>query len=136
MAHTCDNLCLGSPKRHSMGRMKNKYWLRDPEVHDFPAALDYLELQYTRQEATRFVTALKRVPTITKKAKDVLRAAGLPRLGPDNIHVKENLRKVRKGRKLSPVLLVEDRRLVIADGYHRVCAIYELSEDLEIPCRL
>jgi len=116
--------------------MTNKYWLREPESHDFPAALDYLELQYSRREAARFVSALKRAPTIVKKAKDVLRAAGLPLLGRDNVHVKENVRKVRKGNKLSPVLLVEDRRLIIADGYHRVCAIYGLSEDLEIPCRL
>jgi disulfide oxidoreductase YuzD len=73
---------------------------------------------------------------MVKKAKDVLRAAGLPLLDASNVHVKEDVRKVRKGKKLSPVLLVEDGRLIIADGYHRVCAIYELSEDLEIPCRL
>lgn len=116
--------------------MTNKYWLADPEPHDFPAALDYLELQYSPREAARFVKALKGAKTITKKAKDVLRAAGLPLLGRDNIHVKDNIGKVRKGKKLSPVLLVEDRRLIIADGYHRICAIYVLSEDLEIPCRL
>ena len=116
--------------------MTNKYWLPNPEPHDFPAALDYLELQYSRRQAARFVRALTRAKTITKKAKDVLRAAELPLLGRDNIHVKQNLRKVRQGTKLSPVLLVEDRRLIIADGYHRVCAIYALSEDLDIPCRL
>jgi len=26
--------------------------------------------------------------------------------------------------------------LQIADGYHRVCASYHLSEDTEIPCRI
>jgi hypothetical protein len=26
--------------------------------------------------------------------------------------------------------------LVVADGYHRICASYHLDEDAEIPCRL
>jgi hypothetical protein len=116
--------------------MKQKYWLPNPQPHDFPAALDYLELQFPPPQAAHLVAALKRAPTIIKKAGDVLRASGLPLLDQSNVHVKENVRKVRKGKKLSPVLLVEDRRLIIADGYHRVCAIYELSEDLEVPCRL
>jgi len=34
------------------------------------------------------------------------------------------------------LLVRTDHKLVIADGYHRVCAIYYLSEDLEIPCRI
>jgi disulfide oxidoreductase YuzD len=71
-----------------------------------------------------------------KKAKDILRASELPLLAKDNIHVKENLQKVKKGKKLSPVLLVRDSKLIIADGYHRVCAIYYLSEDLQVPCRI
>jgi len=61
----------------------------------------------------------------------------LPMLPESNIHVKDNIKKVKKGRKLSPVLLVRGNdKLIIADGYHRVCAIYFLSEDLDIPCRL
>jgi disulfide oxidoreductase YuzD len=73
---------------------------------------------------------------IKKKSKDILRASNLPLLPKDNIHVKENLKKVNKGKKLSPILLVRDSKLIIADGYHRVCAIYYLSEDLEVPCRI
>jgi len=116
--------------------MEHKYWLSEPEPHDFPAALDYLELAFSPKQAAQLVDALKHAPTIVKKAKDVLRASGLPLLDQSNPHVKEDVRKVKRGKKLSPVLLVEDGRLIIADGYHRVCAIYALSEDLEIPCRL
>jgi len=116
--------------------MEHKYWLSDPEPHDFPAALDYLELEFSPEKATQLVDELKHAPTIVKKAKDVLRASGLPLLDRSNPHVKEDVRRVKRGKKLSPVLLVEDGRLIIADGYHRVCAIYVLSEDLEIPCRL
>lgn len=115
----------------------NKFWLKDPEEHDFPAATDYLELLFTLDESKTFTDNLKKATTIIKKSKDILRASSLPLLPQDNIHVKANLKKVKKGGKLSPVLMVKkDGKLIIADGYHRICAIYYLSEDLEIPCRL
>ena len=116
--------------------MKSKFWLTEPEAHDFPAAFDYLELLYPAKAAEAIVTNLKKNTTIKKKAKDILRASELPLLPKNNIHVTENLQKVKRGKKLSPVLLVSDGKLVIADGYHRVCAIYYLSEDQEVPCRL
>ncbi|MGC8751342.1 hypothetical protein [Hydrotalea sp.] len=114
-----------------------KIWLSNPEPHDFPAATDYLELIFPITKAKQLTTQLKQAKTISKKAKDILRAAQLPLLPADNIHVKENIKKVKKGGKLSPILMVRgNEKLIIADGYHRLCAIYYLSEDLEIPCRL
>jgi len=116
--------------------MKNKIWSTEPEEHDFPAALDFLALIYSDDIAQDMVTRLRNAQTIRKKAKDILRASQLPLLGKDNIHVKQDLQKVKYGKKLSPILLVRDAKLVIADGYHRVCSIYYLSEDLEVPCRI
>ena len=116
--------------------MKEKIWLADPEEHDFPAAFDYLTLLYAEDVASAIVDRLKKAETIRKKAKDLLRASGLSLLPETNIHVRENVMKVKRGKKLSPVLLVRDGKLVIADGYHKVCAIYYLSEDLEVPCRI
>jgi hypothetical protein len=42
---------------------------------------------------------------------------------------------------LSPVLLVRgtlrpEVPLIVADGYHRICASYHLDEDADIPCRI
>ncbi|MBZ5857179.1 hypothetical protein [Flavihumibacter profundi] len=116
--------------------MNKKIWLAEPEQHDFPAALDYLELLFPVSIAAEIVNRLEKSKTVNKKAKDILRASELPLLPRDNIHVKENMQKVKKGKKLSPVLLVRDGKLIIADGYHRVCTIYYLSEDLEVPCRI
>ena len=114
-----------------------KFWLKDPQEHDFPAATDYLELIFTSDESREFTDRLRASPTIIKKAKDIFRASSLPLLPEDNIHVKQDLKKVKKGNKLSPILLVRhDARLVIADGYHRMCAAYHLSEDEDVPCRL
>ena len=59
----------------------------------------------------------------------------------DDPEVAKDVKKVAKGQPLSPILLVRGdlaagRALQIADGYHRVCASYHLSEDTEIPCRI
>lgn len=115
----------------------SKFWLKDPEKHDFPAAVDYLELLFNEKETEDIVEKLKDAKTILKKAKDILRASELPLLLKQNIHVQQNLQKVKKGQKMSPVLLVRQRsKLIVADGYHRLCAIYYLSEDEDIPCRV
>lgn len=116
--------------------MDKTYWLAEPEKHDFPAAQDYLELLFPAPKAKMLAAGLRKATTIQKKAKDILRASNLPLLPQENRHVKENLKKVKKGLKLSPILLVSGQPLIIADGYHRLCAIYYLSEDLMIPCRL
>ncbi|HCN51712.1 MAG TPA: hypothetical protein DIT10_21945 [Chryseobacterium sp.] len=116
---------------------RDNLWLKEPEDHDFPAAQDYLELLFEPAEAKKIVTKLKAAPTIIKKSKDILRASKLALLPETNIHVKENLKKVDKNKKLSPILLVRGKNeLIIADGYHRLCCSYYLTEDLEVPCRL
>jgi hypothetical protein len=76
-----------------------------------------------------------------RKAKDLLRASGLDALPRDNTHVAKDLDKVRAGERLSPVLLVRGDLshgvpLVVADGYHRICASYHLDENADIPCRI
>jgi hypothetical protein len=58
-----------------------------------------------------------------------------------NVHVAKDIDRVRNGGQLSPVLLVRGDAmraapLIIADGYHRICASYFLDEDADIPCRL
>ncbi|MCQ4079312.1 hypothetical protein NGB36_01495 [Streptomyces sp. RB6PN25] len=111
-------------------------WLPEPEDHDFPAAADYLDLIMGAERVERIIADLQRAPTQIKMAKDILRASGLPLLGADNVHVKHDIQKARDGKRLSPVLLVRGTPLIIADGYHRVCAAYHLTEDLVIPCRL
>ena len=53
--------------------------------------------------------------------------------------MKKNIKKVARGKPLSPVLLVRVRAnepLIVADGYHRICASYHLDEDIEISCRM
>jgi hypothetical protein len=118
-----------------------EHWKQEPDEHDYPAAHDYLSLLVAEALATSLVEALKDAPLVHRKAKDLLRASRLPLLDDDNVHVAKDLQKIHKAEPLSPVLLVRgDARLgaalVIADGYHRVCASHHVDEDADIPCRL
>ncbi len=114
-------------------------WLKEPEKHDYEAASDYLSLLSESDEIEATVAALASAKTVYRKAKDILRAARLGLLPADNPHVREDLDRIGRGKKLSPILLVRGSAsdaLQIADGYHRVCASYLTDENTPIPCRL
>lgn len=116
-------------------------WKEEPDDQDYPAALSYLSLVMTEERAKETVDALRSAAIVRYFAKDLLRASRLGLLPPENFHVAKDLKKVAKARRLSPVLLVagevqHDAPLTIADGYHRICASYHLSEDAPIPCRI
>ncbi|HEX3629625.1 MAG TPA: hypothetical protein VHW91_04080 [Candidatus Dormibacteraeota bacterium] len=116
-------------------------WKEDPDDRDYPAAENYLSLLMPPAAAKRLVARLKKAKIQHWQAKDLLRASRLPALDPGSFHVAKDLRKVKAGKKLSPVLLVRGRldagpALTVADGYHRICASYHLDEETEIPCRM
>ncbi len=114
-------------------------WLALPEDHDYPAALSYLNLICDGKRARRLVGALQSAPVMQFKAKDIFRASGLSLLGTSNWHVEKDRDRIRAGSKLSPLLLVRDGasgKVVIADGYHRLCAVYGFDEDALIPCKI
>jgi len=116
-------------------------WKDEPDAHDYPAAADYLALVASPERVESMVAALQKAPVVTKKAKDLLRAARLLLLGDNNAHVADDLSKVHKGQALSPVLVIQGDLAKgvpaqIADGYHRICASYLVDENTEIPCRI
>jgi len=114
-------------------------WLDKPEAHDYPAALSYLTLLQDENTARRLVGRLKKAPMGRFKAKDIFRASGLSLLGVNNSHVNADWKKIKSGNGVSPLLLVRDAangRVVIADGYHRLCAVYSFDEDAVIPCKI
>jgi len=114
-------------------------WSKQPEEHDFPAALSYLCLLYDEHTAAAHVNKLKHASLSQFKAKDIFRASGLPLLGISNTHLARDQHKIKTAQALSPLLLVRDSgngRVIIADGYHRLCAVYSCDEDATIPCRI
>jgi hypothetical protein len=114
-------------------------WLDEPEDHDYPAAKSYLSLLCDERTADAYVEKLKRAPLVAFKAKDIFRASGLSLLGISNTHVEKDQQKIAAGKGVSPLLLVRDPahgKVIIADGYHRLCATYSHDEDAVIPCKI
>ena len=114
-------------------------WLKAPKSGNYPAAHSYLSLVYDEKTVRRMVAGLKRARIVTFKSKDIFRASGLSLLGVSNHFVEKDRRKVAMGEKLSPILLVRDAvlgKVIVADGYHRLCAIYSLDEEAPIPCKI
>lgn len=121
---------------------KNKViWSKDPKPEDFSAAQSYLSLVCLPTEARALVARLRSAKTISHEAKDLLRATGLTLLPEDEAHVAADLKRIRKAKALSPVLLIQGdlrhgRTLFLADGYHRICASCYIDEDARIACRV
>jgi hypothetical protein len=114
-------------------------WLSEPEEGNYPAALSYLSLVDDEKTAAGFVERLRSAPMSRFKAKDIFRASSLSLLGISNAHVEKDRQKIQSGKALSPLLLVRDPavgRVIIADGYHRLCAVYSFDEDAQIPCKI
>ena len=114
-------------------------WETAAKDEDYDAAATYLSLFLTPDRASHLANGLKKSPVVQYRANDLLRASRLPLLSTDDPEVVKDLKKVKKGNKLSAVLLVRgnmgDGHLTVADGYHRICASYHLDPDSLIPCR-
>jgi hypothetical protein len=114
-------------------------WFPDVEEHDYPAAESYLKLLYSEDKVAEMTTKFRNAAIVQFKAKDIFRATQLSLLGVSNSHVEKDRKKIQKGICISPLLLLRDEpngKVVIADGYHRLCAIYEFDEDALIRCKI
>jgi len=122
-----------------MAGTANIIWLKEPEDHNYPAALSFLTLIYDEGTAAKMVDDLKHAPVSQFKAKDIFRSSALSLLGVSNVHVNRDRKKIKRGIHLSPILLLRDSsngKVIIADGYHRMCAVYTFDEDAVIPCKI
>ena len=116
-------------------------WKKKPEIEDYDGALRFLTLIYSDARSEALLRTLRKAKTMERAGKDLLRASKLPLLPRNEPHVAEDLKKIHKGKPLAPVLLVHGDMirgvpLIVADGYHRICAIYYYDESAPIPCRM
>jgi len=120
-------------------KIKTINWLKKPEKHDYIAAISYLSLLFTEAQAKQFGDQLKRTSITHFKAKDIFRASSLSLLGISDKQIKNYLKKIKDGDFISPILLVrvvDNNKVIVADGYHRLCAVYRFNEDGLIPCKI
>ena len=108
-------------------------WKKDVEHHDYDAATSYLSIRFGEKRAQEVAEELRKLPVITRRANDILRATGRAALPLSDPGVLKDLKKVLAGEKLSPVLVAEGD---IADGYHRVSLAYALDPYTDVPLKL
>jgi hypothetical protein len=114
-------------------------WRDKPQKHDYPAAVSYLSLTMDRKSAKAAALELDQAAMTEFAAKDIFRSSGLSLLGVSNSHVERESVRIAREEELSPLLLCRDKalgKLIIADGYHRLCAVYKFDEDAMIPCKI
>ena len=114
-------------------------WLPDVQDSNYLAAASYLTLLLPASGVESLVAKLKAASLSEFKAKDIFRASGLSLLGISNSHVEKDRQKIKAGTPLSPILLVRSgqySKVIVADGYHRLCAVYGVDEDAWIPCKI
>jgi hypothetical protein len=116
-------------------------WERKAATEDYRAANEYLTLIFSEAQARSLVRKLRAAPTTKRQAKDLLRASQTQLLEKESPHVENDLKKIKKGKKLSPVLLIRGDgnrgvTLTIADGHHRICASWYWNEDVPVASAL
>ena len=112
-------------------------WAAAVAEHDYASAEAYLSLKLSKDDVTKAVRRLRKATLTTRRANDILRAAGLTPAPLDDPGVMKDLIKVVEGEHLSPVLVLSGKKTAdIADGFHRVSLVYRLDPYTEIPLKI
>lgn len=118
----------------TVGKIK---WLDEVADHDYAAAEAYLSLKLNSEAVQKAIKRLRKAPLTTRRANDILRAAGTTAASLDDPGVMKDLIKVIEGRHLSPVLVLRTETAAdIAVGYHRVSLAYRIDAYEEVPLKL
>lgn len=132
----------GTGSRFMMSKTKDVSgirWIEEMKEHDYSAAESYLRLVYAKPKVRKLIARLRTAEIVQFKAKDIFRASQLSLLGVSNAHVEKDRMAIKRRKPLLPLLLIRDGdngKVIIADGYHRLCAIYGFDEDAWIRCRI
>jgi hypothetical protein len=108
-------------------------WKKDVAAHDYAAAFSYLSIRFGKSQAEKIAADLRKLPIITRRANDIIRATGRIPLPLSDPGVLRDLKKVLSGQRLSPILVAQAD---IADGHHRLSLVYALDPYAAVPLKL
>ena len=114
-------------------------WQDDANPDDYEAAGHYLALVDNQKNIDKTLADLKAGTIVEYKATDLLRAAQLIVPKADDRPTREQIKKIKHGEPVSPVLLVRVpalKKVIVADGFHRICAAYRIDPDVMLHCKL
>lgn len=114
-------------------------WLEEPIAHDYEAAEQYLQLLFDPEKARDLSDKLRQAPMAEYAAKDILRASGTSILYIEAFDWSKHEKSLSDGKPLAPILLVRQSNggpLIVADGFHRMCALFSADEEIKVPCKI
>lgn len=114
-------------------------WLSQPVDKDYGAADSFLQLLFDSKKARAWSKKLKRADLSEYFAKDIFRASGTQISEVQAFDWTKQHNEIAAGKALSPILLVRQghgRPLIIADGFHRICAVFETDQEIAVPCKI
>lgn len=119
----------------------NISWHPNPSNSQWLDLEEYLNLKFTSDTAkklySKFEDKVKDHKSKTFQAKDILRAANMLNekgiLPADDKIVQKELKLFKNGKSIAPIMLVKqhpNQKLLIVDGFHRLCAIYHIDPEM------
>jgi hypothetical protein len=101
------------------------------EAHDYPAAGPYLSLIYASPAPKRYVEHLRQAPISQYKAKDIFPSVGASPSGRQQFPVEEAVTIPCRPSVIyaHACASVCAQRVIMAGGYHRLCAVYSFDAD-------
>lgn len=122
-------------------RKKDPIFAPKPVAADYAGAKSYLSLIFPDDVTAVLLTKLKAAPITQIRVDDILRASRQGPADPKDPKVQEEIAKIKAEEPMPPALLVQGDRargiyFTIADGFHRLSAIYSRDPDTMIPCQL
>lgn len=111
----------------------------DPEAYDNAKA--FLTLHNASPDVIKDIVSQWHTSDAQEyRATDILRATGYPSVSAkEDVQVKRTTKKMKKGEPVEPPLLVvrdPGHQPLLADGYHRLCAVYEAFAEAPVPLRV
>ncbi|MFC3106706.1 hypothetical protein ACFQAT_27370 [Undibacterium arcticum] len=114
-------------------------WLPEPADSDYDAAETFLKLLYKPKDCRRWSKRLRRAKISEYAAKDILRASATPMSEVNAFDWSKQKKEIDQGNPLSPILIVRQdngQHLLIADGFHRMCALFAADQEVNVPCKI
>lgn len=122
-----------------MTKKSQLQWLDEPAEDNYTAAETFLQLLYAPKQARALAKKLRRAPISEFAARDIVRAAAIPFSEIRAFDWTKQQALIARGMPLSPILIVRQDNgghLLIADGFHRLCAVFAHEQDVAMRCKV
>ena len=126
-------------KEIRMNQENRVTWLKEPAEDTYTSAEIFLQLTYKPKKAKRLVEKLRHAGMSEYAARDILRASATLMSWVNAFDWSRQQQAINSGTPISPILLVRQNdggHLIVADGFHRMCALFAEDQDIKVPCKI